>query len=186
MSMEELVRKARTVRRYDESDPIREEDLRKLVDMVRIVSCGGNLQKLRYRIISAPGECRAVFHHIAWAGALKDWPGPGEGERPTGYIAILGEGASTVNTGIAAQTIQLAACEMGYGCCMLGSLERDAIMDALCIPDPYTIQLLLALGKPAETVVIEEASKGEDLNYYRTADGVHHVPKLKLEEVLVG
>ena len=126
-----------------------------------------------------------VFPNIAWAGALPDWPGPSEGERPTGYIAVCSEGKPGTDVGIAAQTIQLAASEMAFGACMLGSIKRDEIQKALSIPDRYEIKLLIALGKPAEKVVIDNASAGDDLRYYRTEDDTHHVPKLSLEDILI-
>lgn len=184
--MENLIRKARSIRRFDEADPITEETLRKLVDMARLTPCGGNVQPLRYRIVFKKEECDRIFPYLAWAAALKHWPGPAEGERPTGYVVILGGGSPDTNTGIAAQTIQLAAAEMGYGACMLGSIQRAEIKGALSIPDPYGVNLVIALGKPAETAVIEEVCAGADLNYYRTEDDVHHVPKLQLNDVLIG
>lgn len=183
--MKDLVGKARSIRRFDEADPITEEALRALVDMARLSPCGGNAQPLRYRIVFKKEECDAVFPFLAWAAALKDWSGPSDGERPTGYVVILGEGGPDINTGIAAQTIQLAAAEMGYGSCMLGSIQRDNIKATLRIPAPYSVKLVIALGKPVETVVIEEVSGGTNLNYYRTKDGVHHVPKLGLKDVLI-
>ena len=102
----ELVKKARTYRRFDQSSPITAAELRDLVDIARIASSGGNSQKLRYLIVSSPEDCATLFPKLAWAGALKDWPGPAEGERPTGYIIILSESDPGHNAGIAAQTLQ--------------------------------------------------------------------------------
>lgn len=181
----DLVKKARTYRRFDESEAIPSEALRKLVDLVRIVSCGGNSQKLRYMIVSEPDECAALFPHLRWAGALKDWPGPAPGERPSGYIMILSEASPGHNVGIAAQTIQLAATEAGYGVCMMGAIDRDEIKAAFKIPDAMNVHLVLALGKPGETVVIEPMPADGNTAYWRSEDGVHHVPKRALEDVLV-
>ncbi len=185
MMMKELVRKTRSIRRFDEADRIGEETLRALVDLARLAPTGANQQRLRYRIVATTEECSAVFPHLAWAGALKDWPGPAEGERPTAYILILAEGGQDTNVGIAAQTIHLAAADMGYGACMLGAIQRDQIKEVLNIPEPYGVKLAIALGRPAETVVIEEVALGASLDYYRTPDGVHHVPKLRLDDVLI-
>ena len=181
----ELACKARSTRRFDSSQPITEAALKQLVDVARISSCGGNQQPLRYRIVSDPAECAAIFPHIAWAGALKDWDGPAEGERPTGYVTIVSEGEHAVDVGIAAQTIQLAAADMGYGCCMLGAIRRPKIAAALGIEHPLTIDLLLALGKPGETIVLEDVAAGSELKYYRDENDVHHVPKLDLDSVLL-
>jgi nitroreductase len=87
----DLVKKARSFRRFDESSPISNDVLTELVDMARVVPNGGNQQPLRYRIVSDAEERAEVFQHLAWAGALKNWPGPDEGERPTGYIIILAD-----------------------------------------------------------------------------------------------
>ena len=185
--MRELVRRARTIRRFVEADRIGTATLRELVDLARLTPCGANLQRLRYRIVSDPQDCAAVFPCLAWAGFLKEWDGPAEGERPTGYIVMLstGDGSATADTGIAAQTIQLAAAELGYGACMIGSLQRDSIKQRLQLPPDCHVNLVIALGRPAERVVIEEVPAGADLKYYRTPDQVHHVPKLRLENVLV-
>jgi len=181
----DLVRRARTYRRFDESTPVPFEALRDLVDLVRIASCGGNSQKLRYMIVSDPEDCAALFPKLAWAGALKDWSGPAEGERPTGYIIILSDADAGHNVGIAAQTIQLAATEAGYGVCMMGAIKRDDIKAAFNIPDAMNVHLVLAIGKPAETVVIEPMPENGSTAYWRSEDGLHHVPKRELDDVLV-
>ncbi|MBN2301249.1 MAG: nitroreductase family protein [Lentisphaerae bacterium] len=185
MTMKELARKSRTIRRFDQTNRLTDKFLASLVDTARITPSGSNKQTLRYRIVSSPEECATVFPHLAWAAALKDWTGPSEGERPAGYIIIASESDRAIDIGIAAQTIQLAATEQGYGACMLGTIKRDEIKKALNIPDPLNVKLVVALGKPVEKVVLEEARPGDNLNYYRTEDGVHHVPKLRLQDVLI-
>lgn len=183
--LKELVNKARTYRRFDQSSPVTEETLRELIDIARIASSGGNSQKLRYMIISKPDDCARIFPKLAWAAAIKDWDGPVEGERPTGYIIILSEAQSGTNTGIAAQTIQLAAAEEGYGTCMMGAIKRDEIKAEFNIPDEMNVHLVLAIGKPGETVVIEPMPEDGNTAYWRSEDGVHHVPKRALEDVIV-
>lgn len=185
MSMDNLIRQARSFRRFQEADRIGRDNLLKLVDLARQSPSGGNLQPLRYRIVETTEECAAVFPHTAWAALLKGWDGPATGERPSGYIMILSKGGSDTNVGIAAQTIQLAATEMGYGACMIGSLQRDALKKELAIPDPYEIRLAVALGRPAEQVVIDEISGQDSLAYYRDEQDIHHVPKLGLKDVLI-
>ncbi|MGD8968485.1 MAG: nitroreductase family protein [Anaerolineae bacterium] len=124
-----------------------------------------------------------------WAGYLKDWAGPAEGERPAAYIVILGDTEIRKNFGcdhgIAAQSIMLGATERGLGGCMLGALDTRGLREALSIPDRYDILLALALGKPKETVVLEETGPDGDIKYYRDEDGVHHVPKRPLEELIL-
>jgi len=88
--------------------------------------------------------------------------------------------------GIAAQTILLGAVEKGLGGCMIASIDRDALRQALKIPERFEILLVLALGKPRENVVIETLKPDGDVKYWRDGDGVHHVPKRRLEDVILG
>jgi nitroreductase len=183
----ELVRKARSYRRYDESDPIPADVLAQLVDMARVTPNGGNEQPLRYAAVCG-AKCGEVFPALRWAAKLKGWGGPKEGERPTGYILILSsieKGMPATEVGIAAQTIQLGAAALGYGACQLGSVDRARIAEAVKLPSEWRINLVIALGKPGEKIVLEDVASGQSIDYYRASDDVHHVPKLRLEDVLV-
>jgi nitroreductase len=80
----------------------------------------------------------------------------------------------------------LGAVEKGLGGCMIGNLKRDRLREALQIPEHLNIRLVVALGKPGEKVVLEDLEPGGDIRYWRDEQGVHHVPKRKLEELIVG
>ena len=181
----ELALKSRSHRRFDESRRVTMEQLRELTDSARISPCGGNFQPLRYRLVADQSECESVFPHTAWAGAMPDWPGPAEGERPTAYIAICSELKKNTDVGIAGVTIQYAATDMGLAVCMLGSINRPQIRKVLGIADTMEISVLVAIGYPGETVVIDTVEAESDLKYYRSDDNVHHVPKLSLDSVLL-
>jgi nitroreductase len=185
----ELVRRARSFRRFDESSPIPFAAIRELVDIARLVPSGGNRQPLRYKIVSGAEECGKMFPLLAWAGALKDWPGPAAGERPTGYVVICTEKGvglcEEIDLGIAAQTIQLAATQLGYAACQLGSVQRQQLRELFRIDEKYEIRLVIALGRPGETVVLDELPADGKTDYWRASDNVHHVPKRKLADVLL-
>ncbi len=187
--MKELILKNRSYRRFQPSEAIDIEALRELVDLARLSPSGGNVQPLKYLLSCTPERNAAIFEHLAWAGYLKDWPGPEEGERPSAYIIILGdtEIASDFGCGygIAAQSIMLGAVEKGFGGCMIGAIRRESLREALAIPARYEILLVLALGKPKEQVVIEPLAENADIKYWRDASGVHHVPKRSLEEMII-
>jgi nitroreductase len=130
-----------------------------------------------------------VFPHLAWAGYLKEWPGPVEGERPSAYVIILGDGQITpsfgCNHGIAAQSILLGAVEKGFGGCIIASVQREGLREALKISPRYEILLVLALGKPKETVVIDNVAPSGDIKYWRDSQSVHHVPKRSLDDIIL-
>jgi len=164
--------------------------LRELVDLARLSASGANRQPLKYILSCDPQKNALIFPHLRWAGYLKDWGGPAEGERPTAYIVILRDDEISLSVdcdhGIAAQSILLGATERGLGGCILGSVQRDEMRQALGIPDRYYILLVIALGKPAETVVIEPVGADGDIKYWRDEAGVHHVPKRSLDEIIIG
>ena len=193
-----LVRRARTCRRFDESMRVPREFLLELAELAHLAPCGANAQRLRFHVVSGAEDCARVFDELAWAGALKDWSGPAEGERPTGYIAILAERAvpgkpaapiTEVDTGIAAQTMMLAArsATPEVAACMFKAFTPHAI-DAMGLDnDKYELKLIMAFGVPAETQMIDAIDSNPDgsINYWRDDAQVHHVPKRPLADVLV-
>jgi nitroreductase len=90
-----------------------------------------------------------------------------------------------VDHGIAAQSMLLGASERGLGGCMIGSVQRVKLHRELGLPDHYHILLVVALGKPAETVVIETVGPDGNIEYWRDEDSTHHVPKRALDELIV-
>ncbi|MGD0483822.1 MAG: nitroreductase family protein [Gemmatimonadales bacterium] len=178
------------MRRFHQSAAVDIETLRQLVDLARLSASAANLQPLKYILSCDPERNATIFPLLAWAGYLKDWPGPVEGERPAAYIVILGDKdlrqSFDCDHGIAAQSILLGATERGLAGCIIASIQRRELREALAIPDHLEILLVLALGRAKEKVVIEPVGPEGDIKYWRDADGVHHVPKRALEEIIVG
>lgn len=185
--LRDLVIKNRSYRRFDESRCVTLEILEEIVDTGHLVASGGNFQPLRFITIASKEKCAEVFPTLAWAAYLKDWKGPAEGERPTGYIVILSPVGPNrgFEEGIYGQTMLLAAIEKGIGGCMIGSIVRAELSQIIPVPEGYEIKLVLALGYPTEEVVIDEISLGDDIKYYRDENDVHHVPKIKTEDLIV-
>ncbi|UNC91935.1 nitroreductase family protein [Candidatus Contubernalis alkaliaceticus] len=185
----ELVLQNRSIRRFKEEFLIESETLRELVDLARLTPSARNMQPLKYILSSDPKTNSIIFSALGWAGYLKDWNGPEKGERPSAYIIILGDKNVTDNYwcdhGITAQTILLGAVEKGLAGCMIGTIDREILYEGLSIPKDYDILLVLALGKPAEQIVLEEKNKNGDIKYWRDDQGIHHVPKRPLEELIV-
>jgi nitroreductase len=161
-----------------------------LVDLARLSASGANLQPLKHVLSCDPQKNALIFPHLAWAAYLKDWPGPAEGERPSAYVVVLGDTeirkSFGVDHGIAAQSILLGATEKGLGGCIIASIQKEKLRRALTIPERYEILLVLALGKPNETVVIDPVGSEGDIKYWRDSQGIHHLPKRALEEIIVG
>lgn len=187
--LKDLVLKNRSYRRYHEDVRVPLETLRDLVGLARLSPCAANLQPLRYILSVDPEKNSLIFECLKWAGYLKDWPGPQEGERPPAYIIVLKDldvsKAAGCDHGIAAQTILLGAVERGLGGCIIASVNRPVLAQHLSIPGKYEVLLVIAVGKPKETVVIEPVSPDGDIRYWRDKDNVHHVPKLRLDDIII-
>ncbi|NLF02407.1 MAG: nitroreductase family protein [Anaerolineales bacterium] len=191
MMMEELTLRTRSFRRFQQDAAVEIATLRALVNLARQSASASNMQPLKYILCSDPQMNAAIFPHLGWAGYLKGWGGPKEGERPAAYIIILGDTTIrkdnfATDCGIAAQSIMLGATERGLGGCMLGSVDRNAVRELLHIPAEHEIVLVLALGAPAETVVLEDTGPEHGIKYYRDEHDVHHVPKRPLAELIAG
>jgi nitroreductase len=186
----DLILQNRSCRRFHQEVAIERETLRELIDLARCSASAANRQPLKYYLSCDPEKNALIFPQLGFAGQLTDWPGPSEGERPTAYIIILLDTeiskAAGCDHGIAAQSILLGAREKGLAGCMHGSVKKDEVMKALGIPPRYEILLVLSLGKPKEKVVLETVGADGKTNYWRDSDGVHHVPKRPLDDIIIG
>ncbi len=189
MAMKDLIAKNRSYRRFYQDVKVPLEVLKELVGLARLSASAANLQPLRYILCSDSAKNAQIFPCLNWAGYLKDWAGPAEGERPGAYIVILGDTNISksigFDPGIAAQSILLGAVEKGLGGCMVGSIEREQLQQVLDVSSQYEIILVIAIGKPKETVVIDDVKSG-DIKYWRDKAGVHHVPKRSVDELILG
>ena len=68
---------------------------------------------------------------------------------------------------------------------LLGSLDRKKIRELLKIPERFSILMVIALGKPIETVVIDQMGDDDSVRYFRDVNGIHHVPKRVVDDVLL-
>jgi len=184
----ELITQNRSYRRFYQNHKISTEELKDLVELARLSASGRNLQPLKYYLSADEETNQKIFSTLAWAGYLKDWDGPKVGERPTGYIIILGDTRLTSNYfcdhGIAAQSMLLGAVEKELGGCIFASIQRKKLKELLNIEEYFEVLLVIALGKPKEEVVVEEVQNG-DIKYYRDENQVHHVPKRSLDELII-
>ncbi len=187
--LKELLLKSRSYRRFNQNFKIDYSELAGLVELARYVPSTVNSQPLKFKIVNTPEENEKVFECLAWAGLLKDWRGPEEGERPSAYIIILCDlsvgNDKRYDDGICAQTIMLGAAEKGLGGCMFGSIKREKLAENFSIDrDKYSIDLVLALGKPVEEIKLVDLPENGSTAYYRDENAVHYVPKRSLDDLI--
>lgn len=189
--LKSLLERNRTYRRFDGSSAVGESCLRSLVELTRYCASGRNLQPLRYRPVTDAGECAAVYVTLAWAGYYKDWAGPEPGERPTAYLIQCLDTRLAADClcddGLQLEAITLGATAMGLGCCIIKAFNTKALSEALALPDEMQARYVVAIGKPAETVMLDTTDGSHDASivYYRDEAGAHHVPKRPLDELII-
>jgi nitroreductase len=186
--LEELILKNRSYRRFEQSSKLTKELLSSFINLARLSASARNSQPLKYKIVNSPEECAKIFDLVSWAGYIKDWGGPVEGERPPAYIIQLHDKSISTgyfcDDGISAQSILLGAVEKGYGGCILASVQKERAKQILSLPENLDVIQAIAIGKPTEKVVIEDI-KGGDIKYYRDKNNIHHVPKRLLEDIII-
>ncbi|MDP2336609.1 MAG: nitroreductase family protein [Bacteroidota bacterium] len=186
--LKDLILKNRSYRRFYQSERISKSQLREWIDLARNSASARNAQSLKYVLSTDESLNTQIFDQLAWAGYLSYWSGPEEGERPSAYIILLNDtlisGNYFCDDGIALQSILLGATEAGFGGCIIHSVNRNKLRDLLNLSEQYEILYVLALGKPKETVIIDEVKEG-DIKYWRDENQVHHVPKRALDEIIL-
>ena len=184
----DLIIKNRSYRRFDSTVKISAEQIKNWIDLGRMSASGRNSQPLKYVIVTDSEVCGKIFPFLGWAGYLNNWKGPAENERPVAYVAILKDRKISDNhycdDGIAVQSMMLGAVEESYGGCIIGSVNKSKVARLLELDEKLEILWLVALGKPAEKVVLEVA-KDNDIKYWRDEDDIHHVPKRPLNEIVI-
>jgi len=181
----EKIASRRTIRKYKQKN-VPKEVLVRCVDAARLSPSGANRQPLKYIIINDEELLEPVFSTLRYAGYLPDYK-HSEDEKPKAYIVMLLDKTISKDpghdAGIAAMSISMVAHDEGLGSCMLGAVDRERLREVLKVPNSLDIVLVISLGYPAETSVADKVKDG-DIRYWFDEEGVLHVPKRSLEEVL--
>ena len=185
MTFAKLVAKNRSYRGYDNSFTVREDQLRRIMEVVPACPSARNQQVLRLRPVLA-AEADKVLPFIRLGGALRDMKLPLPGTEPRAFIVICSTAAEdkyvNMDIGIIAQTMLLQATEIGLNGICICAFDHEAVQKSLELP--YEPLLIVAIGKGAEKIQMVGISEDESHNYYRQ-DGVHFVPKLPLDKIVL-
>lgn len=188
----DLVKQARSHRGFRQDRKVTRQELEHLVECARFTPAARNDQVLKYYLAEKPETVAAIQPLTKWAGALAELHLPRKGAEPVAYIVICLDGSLTENpapyqrdVGIVAQTILLAAAEMGLNGCMIGSFAAGELREKLGLPEAIKPQLLLALGEGTDRIVMTDVGEDGSTTYYRDAEDIHYVPKRTLEQLIL-
>ncbi len=187
MDVKTALLKRRTIRKFTQQ-PIDKNDLLDLVEYARITAYPANLQPLKFAIISEKELCDKVFENTKWAGYLPDGT-PKEDERPTAFIAVLGDNAIKksfeVEAGAAVTSMMLGALDKGLASCWIGAITKSNIMEALALnEEDYSLLYVLALGYPAQESQVC-VMKDIDVKKYKDENNKLNVAKRSMDENLI-
>lgn len=185
VSLASLLAKNRSTRGFDTSFKVRRDQLISLVEAARLAPSAMNQQVLRYRLVTEE-EAHLVLPHIRMGAALRELNLPLPGTEPNAFVVICAEKEGRfvdMDMGIATQTILLRAVEMGLNGLCIAAFDREEVREVLQLT--ATPQLILAIGRSAERIEVVEIAEGESQRYYRK-NGTHFVPKLRLEDLIIG
>ena len=185
-SLNRLLLKNRSHRGYDSRFTVRADQLRSMIEVNTRIPSARNQQVLRFRPVLAD-EAPLVLPHIRLGGALPELHLPLPGSEPRAFILICStvpeDRYVDIDLGISVQSMLLRAVEMGLNGICIGAFDRARIREAFDLP--WEPLLILGVGKGAEQIELVEIGAEENRAYYRR-NGVHYVPKIRVEELLIG
>lgn len=184
-TLRSLLVRNRSYRGYDASFAVRQDQLHRIIEVATLCPSARNQQVLRFRPVM-DDEARAMLKHIRLGGALPELHLPFADTEPNAFIVICSTVEESkyvdVDLGIVAQSMLLQAVEIGLGGICIGAFDHEPISELLKLP--YEPLLVLAIGKPAEHIELKPCNEGDTLTYYRE-DGVHYVPKINVNDLII-
>lgn len=184
-SLLKLLQRNRSHRAYDVSFQVREDQLRRIIEVNRYTPSARNQQVLRFRMVLSD-EAEKVLPHIRLGAALPELNLPQKGSEPRAFIIICSIAEESrfvdIDLGIAAQSMLLQATEIGLNGICIAAFDKQRIKEQFNLP--YEPLMILAIGRGKDNIVFTEIKANESHNYYRK-DGIHYVPKLSFEELII-
>lgn len=184
----DLVKATRSFRNFDPTYRISDEIMVSLIELCRYTPSTANSQSIKFAYANSENLCEKIFPMLGWAGYIKENKPPYDGNVPTGYILVCFDtdvaNEIEIDAGICAQTIVLGAMDMGIGACMIGSFDKQKATELFNLPSNIKPRLMIALGRPKETVEIVDIKDG-DVKYYRDGKFKHFVPKRTTNELII-
>ena len=193
MDVYEAITKRRSIRQFKEM-PIPFNILKRCVNAARLAPTGGNYQTCEHIIIDDEQLLTQVLDTVgSWGGQPRPAEGWSPEGRPKAYIVTLINksletelGARRTSTpygvGTSIENMVLVALEQGIGACPILNFNRDKLRHVLNTPNKYDLAMVLALGFPDESPVLEAAT--DSIKLWVDSEGVRHVPKRELKDII--
>jgi nitroreductase len=187
--IKELVIQNRSYRKFHNSKKLTSNQLADLVDIARLTPSSKNRQPLKYLLVTKDDDVNFVFGHLKWAWHLKHWDGPEKSQQPPSYIVMCIDkdlnDQALIDSGIAAQTILLAATEKKLGGCIIRTVNRYAIGKHFNLSKNIEVVQVIAIGYPDQDIELTPVLANGSVVYYEDNTGKHFVPKRELKDIII-
>lgn len=185
-SLDSLLLRNRSHRGYNKAQVVTLQQLQTIVGVNDKIPSGRNQQVLRFRLVTRDSGADKLLPLIKFGAALPELHLPFEGEEPEAFIVICATVPESkfvdIDLGISLQSMLLKAVEIGLNGIAVGAFDKDAVRAALELP--LAPALIVAIGKGSDKIQLTHIRAGEPQAYYRK-DGIHYVPKLALDDLLI-
>lgn len=181
--IENLLMKNRSHRAYDSSYEVKLIQLEAIVRVNTLIPSAMNRQCLRFKLLTKENGVEKIRPFYRLGGSLNF---PPEGQEPNAFIIVCSciepDHYVHIDLGISAQSMLLKAAEMGLNGVMVGNFDKKGVQTAFGLEmEPL---LLIPIGKGVEKIELESIGARDNHHYWRE-NGVHHVPKVRLEDLLI-
>jgi len=180
MNVIKAIEARRAVKHYDASHRMTEAEIEKLISLALLAPTAFNIQNWRYVLVRDPAlrkQIRAVAWDQAqvtdasllivlcadlkaweknparyWADApqpVKDYLVPAIDTYYRGREQVQRDEGMR-SCGIAAQTLMLAAQEMGYESCPMDGFDYEAVGKLINLPPNHVVAMFVVVGKPTQ------------------------------------
>lgn len=185
-SLETMLLKNRSHRAYDQSYEVKRLQLEAIVRVNTLTASARNQQVLRFKLLTKQDGAGLLDGKYALGGALPELHLPAPGTEPEAFIVVCSTEPENKNIdidlGISCEAMSLKAIELGLNAIIIRNFNPDAVRSALGLE--YVPLAILAIGKGTDKIKIVEIGEADDHNYYRK-DGIHYVPKVRLDDLIL-
>ena len=187
LPLDSLLLRNRSCRGYDSNYIVSKEELLKIVEVNTKIASARNQQVLRFRLVYGT-EAKEVTKAIKLGGALPELNLPLPGTEPNAYIIICTQEPKgkwvDIDLGISAQSMLLKAVDLGLNGICIAAFNKEKICALVNSGRQMEPLLILAIGKSIERFQLLPIGEDDEHNYFRK-NGVHFVPKVRIEDLLI-
>ncbi len=138
----EIIEKRRSIRAF-KSDPVSDEDLKKILNAARWAPSARNTQPWNFIVIKNQETLKRIAEQASYGKFIVD--------APVAIAFVTNPNLSRwhiIDGSLATQNLMLAAHELGLGTCWIGTMNRDKVKEILNIPDELHLLTVIPVGYP--------------------------------------